>query len=234
MHFSELASSAAHQLNQPLQKMRLYLANAQNRLRVQTLDKNVLAEKLRGIDEQLSRVSEVIEHLREFGRPIEPLRDGFQLGTVVERCLELSRGNLIERGIRVSLDCRLTDELANGHPLQIEKPLIALLNNARDAVIEAAPARAEIKVAVVLIDKDSAKVTVSDNGMGVTTDLKKRVFEPFFSTRAEGKNVGLGLPVARAMVEDLGGRLTLDREGDWTVATMIIPLREVPLQESAS
>ena len=233
-HFSELASSAAHQLNQPLQKMRLYLANAQNRLRVQTLDKNVLAEKLRGIDEQLSRVSEVIEHLREFGRPIEPLRDGFQLGTVVERCLELSRGNLIERGIRVSLDCRLTDELANGHPLQIEKPLIALLNNARDAVIEAAPARAEIKVAVVLIDKDSAKVTVSDNGMGVTTDLKKRVFEPFFSTRAEGKNVGLGLPVARAMVEDLGGRLTLDREGDWTVATMIIPLREVPLQESAS
>ncbi len=233
-HFSELASSAAHQLNQPLQKMRLYLANAQNRLRVPTLDKEILVEKLRGIDEQLSRVSEIIEHLREFGRPIEPLKDGFQVGTVIERCLELSRGNLIERGIRVSLDCSLTDQLANGHPLQIEKPLIALLNNAQEAVIEAAPARAEIKVAVVLMDQGRAKVTVSDNGLGVTTELKKRIFEPFFSTRDEGKNVGLGLPVARAMIEDLGGRITLDREGDWTVATMVIPLREESLQEAAS
>ena len=233
-HFSELASSAAHQLNQPLQKMRLYLANAQNRLRVPTLDKEVLIEKLRGIDEQLSRVSEIIEHLREFGRPIQPLKDGFQVGTVIERCLELSRGNLIERGIRVSLDCNLTDQLANGHPLQIEKPLIALLNNAREAVTEAAPARAEIKVAVFLVGEGSAKVTVSDNGLGVTTELKKRIFEPFFSTRDEGKNVGLGLPVARAMIEDLGGRITLDREGDWTVATMVIPLREESLQEAVS
>jgi len=233
-HFSELASSAAHQLNQPLQKMRLYLANAQNRLRVPTLDKEILVEKLRGIDEQLSRVSEIIEHLREFGRPIEPLKGGFQVATVIERCLELSRGNLIERGIRVSLDCNLTDQLANGHPLQIEKPLIALLDNAREAVTEAAPARAEIKVAVVLMDEGSAKVTVSDNGLGVTTELKKRIFEPFFSTREEGKNVGLGLPVARAMIEDLGGGITLDREGDWTVATMVIPLREEGLQEAVS
>ena len=223
--FSELASSAAHQLNQPLQKMRLYLANAQNRLRVPVLERDVLLEKLRGVDEQLSLVSEVIDHLREFGRPIEPLKNGFQLATVIERCLELSRGNLVDRGIRVTYDCQLKDEFANGHPLQVEKPLIALLNNAREAIVEAAPAVAEIKITVTSVSHDTAKITVADNGLGIPTELRTRVFEPFFTTRGDSRNVGLGLSTAKAMVENLGGKMILGRENGWTTASIVIPLR---------
>ncbi len=223
--FSQLASSAAHQLNQPLQKMRLYLANAQNRLRVPVLDRDVLVEKLRGVDDQLSKVSDVIDHLREFGRPIEPLKNGFQLATVIERCLDLSRGNLVDRGIRVTYDCQLGDEFANGHPLQVEKPLIALLNNAREAIVEAGPAVAEIKVTVTSISHDQAKITVADNGLGVPTELMRRVFEPFFTTRGDSRNVGLGLSTAQAMVEDLGGKMVLGRENGWTTASIIMPLR---------
>ena len=224
-YFSQLASSAAHQLNQPLQKMRLYLANAQNRLRMPEIDQQSLAEKLSGIDAELSTVSEIIDHLREFGRPIEPMPNGFQIATVIERCLDLSRGSLVEHGIEVTLDCQLSNEMANGHPLQIEKPLIALLNNAREAVLEGAPSNPKITIVATAVEADIAKIVVSDNGCGFTEDLRDRVFEPFFSTRTADKNVGLGLSVAQAVINDLGGRLNLDSDNGWTTATMVVPLR---------
>lgn len=224
-YFSQLASSAAHQLNQPLQKMRLYLANAQNRLRLPTFDRDVLVEKLNGVDAELSTVSEIIDHLREFGRPIEPMPNGFQIGTVIERCLDLSRGSLLEQGIEVVLDCQLSDEIADGHPLQIEKPLIALLNNAREALLEGAPNQPKITIVATSDSADIAKIVVSDNGCGLVEEFRDRIFEPFFSTRTAGKNVGLGLSVAQAVMSELGGRLTLDSDNGWTVATMVVPLR---------
>ena len=226
-YFSQLASSAAHQLNQPLQKMRLYLANAQNRLRLPTFDQDVLAEKLNGVDAELSTVSEIIDHLREFGRPIEPMPNGFQIGMVIERCLDLSRGSLLEQGIEVVLDCQLSEEIADGHPLQIEKPLIALLNNAREAVLEGAPNQPKITIVATSDSADIAKIVVSDNGCGLVEELRERIFEPFFSTRTAGKNVGLGLSVARAVISELGGMLTLDSDNGWTVATMVVPLRSL-------
>jgi len=224
-YFSQLASSAAHQLNQPLQKMRLYLANAQNRLRLPTFDQDVLVEKLNGVDAELSTVSEIIDHLREFGRPIEPMPNGFQIGTVIERCLDLSRGSLLEQGIEVVLDCQLSDEIADGHPLQIEKPLIALLNNAREALLEGAPNQPKITIVATSDSADIAKIVVSDNGCGLVEEFRDRIFEPFFSTRTAGINVGLGLSVAQAVISELGGRLTLDSDNGWTVATMVVPLR---------
>ena len=224
-YFSQLASSAAHQLNQPLQKMRLYLANAQNRLRLPTFDRDVLVEKLNGVDAELSTVSEIIDHLREFGRPIEPMPNGFQIGTVIERCLDLSRGSLLEQGIEVVLDCQLSDEIADGHPLQIEKPLIALLNNAREALLEGAPNQPKITIVATSDSADIARIVVSDNGCGLVEEFRGRIFEPFFSTRTAGKNVGLGLSVAQAVMSELGGRLTLDSDNGWTVATMVVPLR---------
>ena len=226
-YFSQLASSAAHQLNQPLQKMRLYLANAQNRLRLPTFDQDVLAEKLNGVDAELSTVSEIIDHLREFGRPIEPMPNGFQIGTVIERCLDLSRGSLLEQGIEVVLDCQLSDEIADGHPLQIEKPLIALLNNAREALLEGAPNQPKITIVATSDSADIAKIVVSDNGCGLVEEFRDRIFEPFFSTRTAGINVGLGLSVAQAVISELGGRLTLDSDNGWTVATMVVPLRSL-------
>ena len=224
-YFSQLASSAAHQLNQPLQKMRLYLANAQNRLRLPTFDQDVLVEKLNGVDAELSTVSEIIDHLREFGRPIEPMPNGFQIGTVIERCLDLSRGSLLEQGIEVVLDCQLSDEIADGHPLQIEKPLIALLNNAREALLEGVPNQPKITIVATSDSADIAKIVVADNGCGLVEEFRDRIFEPFFSTRTAGKNVGLGLSVAQAVISELGGRLTLDSDNGWTVATMVVPLR---------
>ena len=133
----------------------------------------------------------------------------------------------MERGIEVTFDCQLSDEIADGHPLQIEKPLIALLNNAREAVLEGAPGHPQITIAAAPVGADIAEIVVSDNGAGFSEALRDRIFEPFFSTRAGSKNVGLGLAMAQAAISDLGGRLSLDRVDGWTTATVVIPLKHI-------
>ena len=112
-------------------------------------------------------------------------------------------------------------------PLQIEKPLIALLNNAREALLEGAPNQPKITIVATSDSADIAKIVVSDNGCGLVEEFRDRIFEPFFSTRTAGINVGLGLSVAQAVISELGGRLTLDSDNGWTVATMVVPLRSL-------
>lgn len=222
--FSELAAGAAHQLNQPLQKMRLYLANAMNRLKLDDLDKEKLEAKLLGVDEQLERLSEIIEHLRLYGRHHNPLPGGFSLSMVLSRCVELNRGLITEQGIRLQFDNELNQERVAGHPLQVERALIALFDNAREAIADVGPEQPSIHVGLSLDGEKHAVIRVVDNGGGVDADIQSRVFDPFFTTRTNSRNVGLGLSSARALVEDLGGELTLTSRGEGTELTIRVPL----------
>ena len=118
----------------------------------------------------------------------------------------------------------LTEEVISGHPLQIEKPLIALINNARDAIVDGGPQQGEVHIRAEKTSSCGVQVSVSDNGSGISSDLQGRIFEPFFTTRDGGGNVGLGLSVAKAMVEGLGGTLELSFQADHTVARIDLRL----------
>ena len=156
-------------------KNALYLANAES---TQGSGVGPGCADWAGVDEQLNLDAEIIEHLRDFGRPIAPLENGFQLATVVERCLDLSRGNLVDRGIRLSYEKELAEELASGHPLQVEKPLIALLNNAREAITDGASGHPQIKVSLGRRGPDAAQI-VALTMVRHCYRRMKRIFEPF-------------------------------------------------------
>ena len=92
-------------------------------------------------------------------------------------------------------------------------------------MLEGVPNQPKITIVATSDSADIAKIVVADNGCGLVEEFRDRIFEPFFSTRTAGKNVGLGLSVAQAVMSELGGRLTLDSDNGWTVATMVVPLR---------
>ena len=138
-YFNDLATGAAHQFGQPMQKMRLYLANAQNRLRRPEVDKALISEKLSGIDGELSRMGEIIDHLRLFGKKTPPVDGGFSLAAVIDRCAELVGGRLAEQGISLELNNELGSQHVFGHPLQVEKCLIAIFDNATEALVATRP-----------------------------------------------------------------------------------------------
>lgn len=224
-YFNDLATGAAHQFAQPMQKMRLYLANAQNRLRRPEVDKALISEKLSGIDGELSRMGEIIDHLRLFGKKTPPVDGGFSLAAVIDRCAELVGGRLAEQGISLELNNELGSQHVFGHPLQVEKCLIAIFDNATEALETARPAKPMITVSAnINAQANSADISIKDNGGGVDVADLGKVFDPFFTTKINGKNVGLGLASSRALIEEIGGQVTLQSSGGQTIVKISLPL----------
>lgn len=224
-HFNDLASGAAHQLNQPLQKMRLLLINAQNRLRREEVDKEQVIDKLRGADAELSAMSEIVEHLRLFGRQAPAVEGGFSLSEIVDRCVDLAKGGFLDQGIRLSVSNDLLGQKVNGHPVQIEKTLMAILDNAREAVVGGRTIEPNVTVSAwVTPDDKEARLSIKDNGGGIDIAVQDKVFDAFFTTKTGGRNVGLGLTSARALVEDMGGTIKMNSVGESTVVEIALPL----------
>ena len=223
-HFSELASGAAHQLNQPLQSMRLLLANANNRLRLPDIDREVVAAKVKGADEQLSRLAEIVEHMRVFGQQVKPVPGGFDLRIIVDRCVDLARAAFNERGIRLVLKNELKDQKIQGHPVQIERTLIALLDNAREALFEIAPEFPQVDVSAVAADEGRIVITIKDNGGGIDEAVMPKVFDPFFTTKINSKNTGLGLAEAARLMGQLNGDIALTNTPLGITASVSMPV----------
>ena len=234
-HFNDLATGAAHQLAQPMQKMRLYLANAQNRLRRPEVDKALISEKLSGIDGELSRMGEIIDHLRLFGKKTPPVDGGFSLAAVIDRCAELVGGRLAEQGISLELNNELGSQHVFGHPLQVEKCLIAIFDNATEALVATRPVAPVIGVSVDTNAQDnSANISIRDNGGGLDVRHLDKVFDPFFTTKINGKHVGLGLASSRALIEEIGGRVTLQSSDGETIVRISLPFIQSPSDTSTA
>ena len=234
-YFNDLATGAAHLLAQPMQKMRLYLANAQNRLRRPEVDKALISEKLSGIDGELSRMGETIDHLRLFGKKTPPVDGGFSLAAVIDRCAELVGGRLAEQGISLELNNELGSQHVFGHPLQLEKCLIAIFDNATEALVATRPVAPVIGVSAnINAQANSADISIKDNGGGVDVADLGKVFDPFFTTKMSGKNVGLGLASSRALIEEIGGDVTLRSSDNETIVKISLPFIQSPRDTSTA
>jgi signal transduction histidine kinase len=221
--FASLAASAAHQVNQPLHSMRLYLANAKNRLRVKDFQPKLMQEKLEGIGRELTRVDGIMERLRDLGRVAEPLPDGFEVGQVLDRCVELVRSICAEQGITVVSALDISRRRIIGHPLIFEKAITAILDNARDAITETGRGSGTIRVEAT-VASDLVVVAIHDDGVGIPSHITEKVFEPFFTTYTDQHHLGLGLTVAKAAVEASSGHVSFKCEDQLTTFTISMPL----------
>lgn len=221
--FTSLAASAAHQVNQPLHTMRLYLANAKNRLRVKNFQSEPLKEKLEGIDRELTRVDAIMERLRDLGRVAEPLPDGFEAGQVLDRCVEMITPTCAEYEIAVVSALDISGLRTKGHPLIFEKAILAILENAQDAIKETGRGSGTIRVDAIATS-DLMHIAISDDGVGLSSDIAGKVFEPFFTTHTDQYHLGLGLTLAEAAVKASSGDINLNREDQLTSLTITLPV----------
>ena len=221
--FSMLAASAAHQVSQPLQKIRLYLANAKNRVRMKDFEPEGIKEKLDGADNQLNRVASIMDQLRDLGRVADPVSGGFELRQVLDRCIELVRPVYGGIGISVHSHIELTDQRVNGHPLSLEKTVLACLTNAKEAIDRGGISRGEITLRARITDKSDVEVSIEDNGVGIDAAVMSKVFDPFFTTYTDDQHLGMGLSMSRAYLQETGGAIGVKSEGDGAVVTLLYP-----------
>jgi C4-dicarboxylate-specific signal transduction histidine kinase len=183
--------------------------------------------------EQVRKATEIITHLRTFGRPAPVALEPVEVHDVISRSLSLVHEQLRMRAIEVTLDLYGTDLIVLGNPIQLEQVFINLLTNARDALADAE--RREVCVSSTT-EGDTVKITFADTGAGIPPELAQRIFDPFFTTKEVGGGTGLGLSITYSIVKEHGGEIWVEgRPGEGAIFHIELPVAgEQPDEEAAA
>jgi C4-dicarboxylate-specific signal transduction histidine kinase len=203
----ELTTGVAHELNNPLNNIGLFIGNALDQLRLGRLDDSAVQAELENAMEQVRKATAIISHLRTFGRPAPVSLEAVDVDEVIERSLSLMQEQLRLRAIEVDLDLCAEELIVLGNAIQLEQVFINLLTNARDALAESRGNTIRIRTTR---EGDWIKIHFADTGSGIPRDLEQRIFDPFFTTKEVGTGTGLGLSITYSIVKEHGGRISVE------------------------
>jgi C4-dicarboxylate-specific signal transduction histidine kinase len=217
----EMATSVAHELNQPLNVIRMAAGNGRRKISNGTADFEYLNGKLNRIEEQTARAAAIIDHMRMFGRKAEESPEPVDPRKVVMNALNLMGEQLKLAGIEVVSEFAEDDLFILGHTIQLEQVVLNLLTNARDAIVES---EGEAKITLrVFSDDEGVRISAEDTGGGIPEAILPRIFEPFYTTKEMGKGTGLGLSVGYGIIRDMNGTIAAENIDDGARLTITLP-----------
>lgn len=206
----EMASSVAHELNQPLTAITNYCNGMISRVTEQRITTDELLGALEKTSRQAQRAGQIIQRIRAFVKRSEPNPTLSDVAQMVSNAIELADIELRRHQVRLSpyVAARLPHLMVD--PILIEQVLINLLKNAGEAIAQAgrAPGERYVELRVGprrLDDVDVVEFSVRDSGNGVPDEMIERIYEAFYSTKSEG--MGIGLKLCRSIVESHHGRM---------------------------
>ena len=196
----EMASSLAHELNQPLTAIANYSMGAVAMVKSGNANMETLLPALEKAAAQAQRAGKIISRIRDFVKRSEPRRQAIQIQTVMDNAISLAEIHSRKRQVAIShkVPENLPDVFAD--PILIEQVLLNLLKNGLESMEHSA---VETLVVAVTLHDNQIEVAVTDRGHGLSDP--ERLFEPFFSTKTEG--LGMGLNICRTIIESHHGRL---------------------------
>jgi two-component system sensor kinase FixL len=226
----EMASTLAHELNQPLTAIANYLKGSR-RLLEDSADP--AASQLRGAmdkaTEQALRAGQIIRRLRDFVSRGETERRVEHLAKLIEEASALALVGAKEHGIRVTFRLDPRADMVLADRVQIQQVLLNLMRNAVDAMVQSA--RRELTISSRALPDDFVEIAVADTGPGIAPEIAGQLFQPFVTTKAEG--MGVGLSISRTIVETHGGRIWAEpNHGEGTI--FHFTLRSVRAEEVGS
>src|SRR5438874_4757173 len=226
----ELTTGVAHELNNPLNNTGLFVGNAIDLIELAVTEKGQIVRELRHAMQQVGKATEIISHLRTFGRAAPVSREPSSLRQVIERAMSLMREQLRLREIEVAVDLGPEEPVVVGNPIQLEQVFINLLTNARDAVADSPRKAIRISDSV---GAEGVEVALADTGPGIPPGLEQRIFDPFFTTKEVGKGTGLGLSITYGIVKEHGGTISVkSRPGEGATFLLHLPLVSAETQET--
>ena len=233
----EMASSVAHELNQPLTAINNYCNGMVSRIKGQQISNEDLLIALEKTAKQANRAAQIIQRIRSFVKRSEPNRSRADVATLVSNAMELAEIELRRHNVRLShyIAARLPPIMVD--PILVEQVLINLMKNAAESIAQAhlPTARRSVELRVVpktIEEQNVVEFSVLDSGKGLSPEVMGRLYEAFYSTKTEG--MGIGLKLCRSIVESHQGRMIAENlyNGDEVTGcrfTFWIPVKPLSL-----
>jgi PAS domain S-box-containing protein len=205
----EMASTLAHELNQPLASIVNFNMGCVRRIRSGSWNAPELLGALEQASAQAERAGQIIQRIRDMVARREPSRVALDVNGVIGEVAHLVEIDAGKKGVRVLLDLAPGLPSVRADKVMIEQVVLNLVKNAVEAMEQTDPARRELTMKSSLNGGRAVEVSLTDRGIGVPDELCDGQFPPFFTTKRDG--MGLGLSICRSIIEFHDGRLTASR-----------------------
>ncbi|WP_457593807.1 ATP-binding protein [Hydrogenimonas sp.] len=194
----EMIGNIAHQWRQPLNALGLVLQNIQLAYETGRMDREYLDKAtLKGM-RLIESMSHTIDDFRNFFKPNKS-KEMFSVSDAINAALELVDSSFRNHDISVETDVR-EDLKANGYPSEFSQVLLNVLNNAKDALIENGVKNRKIGIKA-FAKEENIVIEIEDNAGGIENEIIEKIFDPYFTTKDEGKGTGLGLYMSKMIMQ---------------------------------
>jgi two-component system, NtrC family, sensor kinase len=231
----KLAAAVAHEVNNPLFGILTYARLIRKELEKTDSDAAAHAgmiEQIKTIEHEIHRCGQIMRNLLTFARQAPVEQAPQELNALIERAVKLvqHQSELQSIALTTSLDDRIPETHCDGG--KIQQVILVLLANA----VEAMPRGGRLEIRSEFDATEGvARVRVQDTGPGIAPEILPRLFDPFFTTKDNTQNTGLGLAIARSIVEQHGGSIAVrSTPGEFTEFVVTLPLHPRQPQEAAA
>ncbi|SBT06982.1 C4-dicarboxylate transport sensor protein DctS [Candidatus Accumulibacter aalborgensis] len=207
----EMASTLAHELNQPLAAITSYNAGCLNKLASGNYSAAQLTEALEKLAVQAQRAGRIIRRVHDFVRKSEPRLAPCDLAEVIDDSIGFIEGAAKSRGVRIVREIQGMRPQLMADQVMLQQVLLNLMRNGIEAMSDGPADRRRLTVKLGQLD-NQMEIRVVDRGPGIPAEIEEKLFTPLFSTKADG--MGMGLSICRSIIEFHHGRLWVEANRD--------------------
>lgn len=218
----EMASTLAHELNQPLTAILSFSQASQRVIKNRDYDEDELVFALERIAANAKRAGDIISHMRGFIRKEEPSTELSDINRLISEAMDLVNAELLQFGIDVVPDLQEALPDVPVDPVQIQQVILNLLRNSMEAIGQHDGKERRITISTRMDSPAGIEVAVADTGPGLDAAVAGNIFNTFVTTKSEG--MGIGLSICKSIVEAHGGELSnRQRLGGGAIFSFILP-----------
>lgn len=217
----EMAGGIAHEINNPLGIIKGYIDLLRRHSGRQSLTPELLVQYIKKMDTTVGRISKIVNGMRRFAR--ESSTDEmitYSVNKIIEETLDICQERMNNNGTTVEVDYLSEDASAYCRPVEVSQVILNLINNSYQATSDFIHPWIKIKAEDI---GPKIKITVSDCGAGISPLVRKKLFQPFFTTKDVGVGTGLGLSISRGIIEEHKGKLYYQEDASNTTFVIEIP-----------
>ncbi len=220
----EMIGNIAHQWRQPLNALSLVLQNIDFTYKVGDLDDEFMDKSITKANLLTSNMSKTIDDFRNFFKPNKEKKT-FSLNKNILKSISMVDSALVNNNIKLNKDINDPIEVF-GFPNEFSQVLLNIINNAKDALIESKVENKEISISLKKEDK-FAYITVLDNAGGIPSLIIDKIYDPYFTTKEEGKGTGIGLYMSKTIIEEnMQGTLSTENVDNGAMFIIKIPITQ--------